>query len=202
MVGWFLTTSEVKRAAVRPMARVGGLMALVLAAFSASSAYAEGGAVSPDLRAGLSDRIDVKLMGRIDARCLLSGGGEIDLGELRGGEGARANFGLDCNLPFNIDIQSKRGGLAHATMPQGQGPFAGLLEYDLQLTVPTLRPDPASVEGRYTSRELLGERTLSSGDGIGAGGGTLEFRMRQPEGAGLLAGSYTETLSLTVTPIM
>jgi len=199
-VGWFLTTSEVKRAAVRPMVRVGGLMALVLAAFGASSACAEG--ISPELRAGLSDTINVKLTGRINARCLLSGGGEINLGELRGGEGAKASFGLDCNLPFNIDIHSQRGGLAHATMPQGQGPFAGLLEYDLQLSVPTLRPDPALVEGRYTSRELLGERTLSSGDGIGAGGGTLEFRMRQPEGAGLLAGRYTETLSLTVTPRM
>ncbi|MFE9084701.1 hypothetical protein ACQKKG_09160 [Brevundimonas sp. NPDC003935] len=198
----FLTTSEGERATVRPMARVGGAMALALAVFSASAAYAEGTSVSPDLRAGLSDSINVKLTGRIDARCLLSGGGEINLGELRGGEGAKANFGLDCNVPFNIDIQSKRGGLAHATMPQGQGPFVGLLEYDLQLTVPTLRPDPALVEGRYTSRELLGERTLSSGDGIGAGGGTLELRMRQPEGAGLLAGSYAEILSLTVTPRM
>jgi hypothetical protein len=154
------------------------------------------------MRAELRDRIDVKLTGRIDARCVISGGGDINLGELSGGEGVSAGFGLDCNVPFNIDIRSARGGLAHVTTPQGQGPFSGLLEYDLHLSVPTLRPDPNLVEGRYSSRELLGERRLSSGDGIGAGGGTLEFQMKRPEGEGLLAGRYSETLSLTVTPRM
>ena len=145
-------------------------------------------------------RLNLGLSGNIASRCLLSGGGDIRFGELRGGEGALAAFGLDCNVPFDIDIRSSRGGLAHVAKPQGEGPFSGILEYDLRLTVPTLQPRPAMVEASYSSRQLLTKRTLSSGNGIAAGGGSLEFRMRQPEGAGLLAGQYTETVNLTVTP--
>lgn len=184
-----------------------GRMVVAVAGLSAAASLAVPAAAEvvsnpSDIRANMGDRLDVKLTGRIDARCLISGGSDIDLGELHGGEGAKASFGLDCNVPFEIDIRSARGGLAHSTLPQGQGPFSGLLPYDLRLTVPTLRPTPDLVEGRYTSRELLGARKLSSGDGIGVGGGTIEFQMHQPEGAGLLAGSYKETLTLTVTPRM
>ncbi len=182
--------------------RAAGVVVAMTAALIALPAAAESSTVPADIRASMGDRLDVKLTGRIEARCLMSGGGAIDFGELRGGEGAKANFGLDCNVPFDIDIRSARGGLAHATLPQGQGPFAGLLLYDLRMTVPTLRPTPDEVEGRYTSSELIGARKLSSGDGIGAGGGTLEFQMRPPAGAGLLAGGYQETLTLTVTPRM
>ncbi len=183
----------------------GRALALVLAlglAGAASAAAAEGIPLTPEIRAGLSDRIDVKLKGRIDARCQMSGGGELNFGQLRGGEGASAAFGLDCNVPFDIDMHSTYGGLSHATQPLGEGPYSGLLEYDVRLTVPTLLPTPATVQASYSSRQLIAKRTLSSGDGISAGGGSLEFRMRNPEGAGLLAGRYRETLTLTVTPRM
>lgn len=173
---------------------------LSMAALVALPAAAEGLNVPSDIRANMGDRLDVKLTGRLDARCLLSGGGDIDLGELRGGEGVMARFGLECNVPFEIDIRSAHGGLAHATKPQGEGPFSGLLEYDLNLTVPVLRPTPGVVRGAFGSRQLLTHATLSSGDGIAAGGGSLELRTRATEGAGLLAGRYSETLSLTVSP--
>lgn len=171
---------------------------LLAASLSAAPALAHG----PDKNVVLGRSLDVAVTGRIASRCMLSGGGDIDLGELRGGEGAQAAFVLDCNVPFDIDVRSARGGLAHVTKPGGEGPFAGLLEYDMRLVVPTVRPAPATVEGRYTSRELMARRTLSSGDGISAGGGLIEFQMRRPEGAGLLAGRYTETVTLTVTPRM
>ena len=178
--------------------RAGALATVALAALGAAPAFAHG----PDKSVALGRSLDVGVTGRIASRCMLSGGGDIDLGELRGGEGAQAAFGLDCNVPFDIDVRSARGGLAHVTKPGGEGPFAGLLEYDLRLVVPTVRPAPATVEGRFTSRELLARRTLSSGDGISAGGGMIEFQTRRPEGAGLLAGRYTETVTLTVTPRM
>jgi hypothetical protein len=147
-------------------------------------------------------RLNLGLSGNIASRCLLSGGGDIRFGELRGGEAARAAFGLDCNVPFTIDIRSAKGGLAHTTLPGGQGPFAGTLEYDMRLVIPTVSPQPVTVEGRFTSRELMGRRSVSSGDGISAGNGLIEFQMRQPEGAGLLAGDYNETVTLTITPRM
>lgn len=142
--------------------------------------------------------LNVAVEGRIVPRCEIQGGGDIDFGELSGGEQATALFGLDCNVPFDLGVTSARGGLAHATKPQGEGPFAGVLPYDLTLTVPTLRPEPHVIRTNFSSIDHTG--VLSSGDGIAAGGGKIEFRTRQPAGAGLLAGQYSETLTVTVTP--
>ncbi len=194
MVGWFLTPSQVKRAAVRPMARVGGLVALMLAAASAASA-------EPMSARGLelsASRLDLVVTGRIMPRCEISGGGDIDFGELAGEKRATALFGLDCNVPFDLGVQSARGGLAHDTQPQGEGPFAGLLPYDLTLTLPTRTPDPRILRENFSS--LTRSKTISSGEGVSAGGGKIEFRTRQPLGVGLLAGKYSETLTVTVTP--
>lgn len=196
MVGWFLTPSEVKRAAVRPMARVGGLVALMLAAAVASTASAE--PMRDRDRDEAARQLQVQVTGRIKASCQLNGGGELNMGELRGGERATALFGLDCNVPFDLALRSQRGGLAHVSQPQGEGPFAGTLPYDVLLTVPTLRPELAVVQANFKSTQMSGQ--LSSGDGIAAGSGKLEFRMRDAPGAGLLAGQYTETLTLIVTP--
>lgn len=199
-MGWFLTPSDGKRAAARPMAQVGGLMALVVAAFAAGSVAAE--PMRDASSAVIGSRLDVVVKGRITPRCQMSGGGDVDLGELSGGESVSALFALDCNVPFDISMQSSRGGLAHVSQPQGEGPFVGLLPYDMRLTIPTLRPSPATVQASFTSTQMIGGRTLSSGDGIAAGGGKLELRTRKPEGAGLLAGRYSEALTLTVTPRM
>jgi hypothetical protein len=196
MVGWFLTPSEVKRAAVLPMARVGGLMVLLLAAAAATTASAE--PMRDRDREGVARELEVRVTGRIKASCQLSGGGELNMGELHGGERATALFGLDCNVPFDLALRSQRGGLAHVSQPQGEGPFAGTLPYDVLLTVPTLRPDPVVVQASFKSTQMAGQ--LSSGEGISAGGGKLEFKMRDAPGSGLLAGQYTETLTLTVTP--
>ena len=95
-MGWFLTPSEVKRAAVRPMARVGGLVALMLAAAVASTASAE--PMRDRDRDEAARQLQVQVTGRIKASCQLNGGGELNMGELRGGERATALFGLDCNV--------------------------------------------------------------------------------------------------------
>lgn len=146
----------------------------------------------------VSSNLNVAVTGQIASRCEISGGGDIDFGELSGGESATALFGLDCNVPFDLGVSSARGGLAHVSKPQGEGPFVGILPYDVTLTVPTLRPEPRVVRSSFSSVDHMG--TLSSGDGIAAGGGRIEFRTRQPAGAGLLAGQYTEIFTVTVTP--
>ena len=198
MVGWFLTTSEVKRAAVRPMARVAGFAALAVAAVTASTASAHDRDHDDD-RDG-STRLEVVLNGRIAPVCKLSGGGDIDFGVLDGNEQADASFGLGCNVPFDLSFQSTRGGLAHATKPRGEGPFAGTLGYTLNVAVPTLSPGPGLMSGSFTSQDLMGRKTLSSGEGVAAGGGRIQIRTQVPGGAGLLAGEYSETLTVTVAP--
>lgn len=194
MVGWFLTTSEVKRAAVRPMARVGGLMALVLAA-AASAASAE-----PMIDSGLVGSLDVIVKGKITPSCRLSGGGDIDFGELTGGQQVEADFGLSCNVPFDISFQSMRGGLAHAVRPGGEGPFAGVLGYTLNVAIPTVSPQAATLGGSFASEDLVAKKTLSSGEGIAQGGGRIQIRTDQLKGVGLLAGEYSEVLNITVAP--
>ena len=151
-------------------------------------------ASSPALAKPVVDTLDVgktlnvNVVGQIVPRCEIQGGGDIDFGELTGGERATALFGLNCNVPFDLGVTSARGGLAHVTKPQGEGPFAGVLPYDVTLTVPTLRPEPRTVQASFSSADHVG--MLSK----------IEFRTRQPTGAGLLAGQYTETLTVTVTP--
>lgn len=199
-LSWFLTASEVERVAARPATRPLGLMALVLALVASGSA-----ASAEPLDKGVIfsvSRIDLTVRGAITPRCQLNGGGDIDFGELTANRSVEAPFALDCNVPFDIGVQSMRGGLAHETMPQGQGPFAGILPYDVRLSFPILRPSPSIVEASFNSSEATGRRFVSSGDGISGGAGKIALRTHAPAGAGLLAGRYAETLMLTVTPRM
>lgn len=160
---------------------------------------ATGAAAKPaDSTIDTGKSLTVAVTGRIVPRCEIQGGGDIDFGELTGGESATALFGLDCNTPFDLEMESANGGLANVRQPQGEGPFSGLLPYDVRLTVPTLRPTPVVVQGGFSSTQRTA--LLSSGDGISAGGGKIEIKTRRPTGAGLLAGQYSETLTLTVTP--
>jgi len=163
-----------------------------------------GAAAASDLAAkgarpdGGDARIDMELAGRISARCDLVGGGDIDFGELTGGETARVRVGLDCNVPFDLSFESARGGLAHAVQPAGEGPYVGTLGYTLSVRVPVVEPQPRMLSGSYESRSLMARKTLVSGEAIAAGDVQLEIRTARPEGAGLLAGAYSETLTITV----
>lgn len=176
--------------------RLGAALAVSAVATAAMTSPALAKPASASLEVGKT--LNVAVVGRIVPRCEIQGGGDVDFGELTGGEQATALFGLDCNVPFDLGVTSARGGLAHATKPQGEGPFAGVLPYDVTLTVPTLRPEPRVIRANFSSIDHTG--VLSSGDGIAAGGGKIEFRTRQPAGAGLLAGQYSETLTVTITP--
>lgn len=195
MVGWFLTPSQVKCAAARPMTRVGGLMALVVAAAIASTASAE-----PANDSGLVGSLDVVVKGKITASCRLSGGGDIDFGELTGGQQVEADFGLACNVPFDISFQSQSGGLAHVNKPRGEGSFAGRLGYTLNVAIPTINPQAATLAGSFASENLIAKKTLSSGEGVAQGGGRIQILTDRPEGVGLLAGEYFEVLNITLAP--
>lgn len=191
-MGWFPTTSEMKRAAVRPMARMCAILGALAVAAGA-------GAVRADSIES-SSGFDVAVTGRIVSDCRLSGGGNIDLGELTGNEVVTADFGLRCNVPFDISFESARGGLAHITKPRGEGPFAGTLAYTLNVAVPTLAPQRGMMSAAYSSADLTARKTLTSGDAIAAGGGRLQIRTQRPQGAGLLAGEYIEILNVTLQP--
>ena len=178
--------------------------ALVIA--SALSGVASNAAASspPSKDVMVSTRsLDLVLRGHLDARCEASGGGVMDFGSaLRGGMEIRAGFGLDCNIPFALKVTSSNGGLAHATSPRGHGPFAGTLRYTMDVRVPTLTAaGPGADVGGSFGSEARSQTFVSGLDSIAAGGGVLSILTQAPEGAGLLAGSYTDTVTITVTAI-
>lgn len=179
--------------------RVSSLAMAGLAAAVLAGAPAPVSAQSKAIEATFS-KLDAVVTGRITDRCELAGGGEISFGELTGQETAVAQLALNCNVPFQLGLQSARGGLTHATLPMGQGPFAGQLGYTVDIRVPTLSPRPAVLQASFNGTELQTRRTLDSGESIAAGGGRLEFTTLRPRGAGLLAGEYSETLTVTLTP--
>lgn len=171
------------------------LTAVACCAFAgAASAHTDGASVAT------FSKLEIALDGRIPARCELGRGGRIDLGELTGGETATANLGFECNVPFELSFQSSRGGLAHDTAPNGQGPYAGTLGYSLDIRVPTLNPTPRALQASFNSRALTSRKSISSDGAIAAGGARLQLVTETPTGAGLLAGKYSETLTVTVTP--
>ena len=155
----------------------------------------------PSEAAAYTPELSLTLSGRIDDRCSISGGGSLALGELTPGEGVAADFSLNCNVPFDLRILSMNGGLAHLTKPEGEGPFAGRLLYDLQLRIPTLSPGASVLAGSFSSSELSAEAVLSSGQAVAASGSSrLAITTRNIPGPGLLAGDYSEVLTISVEP--
>lgn len=187
MVGWVLA-AKMSRASVRLAVAVGVATVMVAA----------GGARADTIES--TSGFDVAVTGRIVSDCRLTGGGTIDLGELTGNEVVTADFGLRCNVPFDLSFESASGGLAHVTKPRGEGPFAGTLAYTLNVAVPTVSPQDGMMSAAFSSAELVARKTLTSGDAVAAGGGRLQIRTQTPQGAGLLAGEYVETLNVTLQP--
>lgn len=147
--------------------------------------------------------IDIAVQGRIAQRCAMGSVGNMDFGDLnRPGLGAVARVQLDCNVPFNMQIRARNGGLAHQQMPTGQGPYAGTVPYTIGVQMPVRRPQTSTVQRTFESRELRGSgRTLSSEGGIAVDGMALSVALGRSSGeAGLLAGDYGETIEITITP--
>lgn len=180
------------RRAMRRLALVAGAALMACASSAVAGERPQPGATP-------FSRVDVLLTGHITERCDIRGGGDINFGELTGNQSATARVALDCNVPFDLSFQSARGGLAHATLPGGEGPFAGTLDYTLDVNVPVIGPHASNLHGRYESRALLARKTLSSGEAIAAGQAQIDILTGTPLGAGLLAGQYSETLTITVT---
>jgi len=147
--------------------------------------------------------LDLHVQGAIAQHCQMGEIDDIDFGDLtRPGLGVRAQVRLNCNIPFTMGIRAQNGALAHAQMPSGQGPYSGVLPYRMAVRMPVRRPQNATIERSFESRELSGNgRTISSEGGIAVDGVALSLALGSPSGdAGLLAGNYGETIVITITP--
>lgn len=146
--------------------------------------------------------VQIALNGEIRQRCAMGSIGDIDFGDLnRRGLGSQTRVALDCNVPFTMTITGQSGALTNSAMPQGQGPYSGSLPYSLGVSVPVRHPSGEVVTRTFASRELQAGATVSSNGGIATDGMSLSIELGQPSGeAGLLAGDYSETITITVSP--
>ncbi|UYY59371.1 hypothetical protein [Sphingomonas sp. S2-65] len=146
--------------------------------------------------------LDIAVEGRIAQRCALGTISTADFGELtRPGLTATALVSLDCNVPFTMGIKAQHGALAHAAMPQGQGPYAGSVPYVLSVEVPVRRPESELVSRIFEGRTLVGGQRMSSNGGIAIDGMRLRLTLGSTGSeAGLLAGQYGDVIEVTIAP--
>ncbi len=147
--------------------------------------------------------LDIAVSGAIRQHCAMGNIGNMDFGNLeRRGLGVETQVALDCNVPFTMTIKGARGGLTHTTMPNGQGPYSGVVPYSLAVEIPVRYPSRQTVSQSFNSRQLLAGGVISSNGGIATDGMRLSVNLGQPSGeAGLLAGDYSETITITVSPL-
>ena len=148
------------------------------------------------------NQMQLRVHGDIVEHCEIGGGSAVDFGDLtRAGMTADIAANLNCNLPFNLRIESTRGGLTNLEHPLGQGPYAGTLPYTLSLDFAVRRPAYGIVSRSFESRTLKGAQTVSSGGGIARNGLNLHVALGRPAGeAGLVAGNYSDTIVINVSP--
>ncbi|WP_234027355.1 hypothetical protein [Aurantiacibacter arachoides] len=147
--------------------------------------------------------VQIAVDGTISQRCAMGSIPNMDFGDLnRGGLSANARVAFDCNVPFTMNISGSGGALSHTTMPSGQGPYSGALPYALGISMPVRHPSVRTLTRTFDSRELRGGGSFSSNGGIATDGMTLSIQLAAPTGeAGLLAGNYVETITITVSPM-
>ncbi len=147
--------------------------------------------------------INLVVTGSIAQHCALGDVPDMDFGDLRRpGLRIETRVAFDCNLPFTMVINGAQGALTHRTMPSGQGPYGGTLPYQIGVTMPLRYPTSRILSRSFASRQLLGGGTIASDGGIATDGMTLDIQLGRPTGeAGLLAGEYSETITITVSPL-
>ena len=147
--------------------------------------------------------VEIAVQGSIREHCAMGNIADMNFGNLeRQGLGRETRVSFDCNLPFTMMIKGERGALTHLSMPNGQGPYGGAVPYSLAIEMPVRHPANEMVSRTFSSTELLAGGVFTSNGGIATDGMVLAVKLGRPTGeAGLLAGDYTETITITVNPM-
>lgn len=169
-------------------------------------AFALGVAAAPPVMAEAIENVrslTMQVKGRIVERCSIGQVSGLHFGDLtRPNLQMSANIPLNCNVPFDVKVQSKFGGLAHVEQPKGEGPYAGTLSYSIGFQMAVRRPQTSLVSSTFQSLDLLGGRSFSSAGGIATDGMSVQVALGRPSSdAGLLAGRYREVIEITISPI-
>jgi hypothetical protein len=158
-------------------------------------------ACASELEASASQRLQVH--GDIAQHCSISSPGNVEFGNLeRDGLQADLSFGLDCNVPFVMNVEAQYGALTNLEYPKGQGPYSGSVPYVLDFSIPARAPSAKLITDSFNSRDLVGGKSISSEGAIATDGMKIHVTLGHAGGeAGLLAGKYGETITITMSSI-
>ena len=148
--------------------------------------------------------LKIEVHGTVTERCAISSPGDVNLGDLnQAGRQTELKFGLDCNVPFYMTVAAEHGALSNREYPKGQGPYAGRLPYQLDLSIPVRKPGSAVVQRSFKGADLAGNgQSFTSNGGIATQGMDARVTLGHAGGAaGLLGGDYSETINVTLSVI-
>lgn len=150
-----------------------------------------------------AETFDITVNGYIAEHCAIGSIADMDFGNLeRRGLNRKTNVDLDCNIPFNMTITGSQGALTHTRLPNGQGDFSGRVPYALSIEMPIRHPAAQIINTTFNSNQLRSGGVISSNGGIAIDGFVLGVELGRANGrAGLLAGEYAETITITISPI-
>lgn len=182
---------------------LGGIGGAGVASAAEPNAAALGSGYSAtDAPLGAPTELRIDLRGQVNARCKMTAppalSGRPDL--TREGE-LQAQFGLDCNTPFNLRVRSGAGGFAAEQAREGVAP---MVPYEIAVAVDT---DAGSNALGWCGADQLTEQpggacAFGSGEGWSSGDaiainrtGTMRLRWNGPPSEGALPlGRYRDTL--------
>lgn len=175
-----------------------GALCVLLAIPPASSTGLRGHHAPP---VSHNDEASLELIGSIEPNCAITrGSGPVDLGDITEAGEANIVLAIDCNEHFGYQILSQNGGLAHQSQTATSNRFARFLPYELSIEIPTTED---IIRDAFTSAELAPGRVETTAFSHSDGGvafsqiATLTLTWDDPAQP-LLAGSYQDTLTLTV----
>lgn len=146
--------------------------------------------------------LTLAVQGTIRQQCAIGNVGDMNFGDLnRVGLSATARVAFSCNIPFAMSIRGQNGALTHRTMPNGQGPYGGKVPYSIGVKMAVRHPSESIINRVFSGSEVQSGGLVSSDGGIATDGMIIDVALGRPSGeAGLLAGEYAETITITVMP--
>ena len=194
-----LTTSPYRACAL--LLLLGGIGGATGASAAGPESGLGSGYTANDAPLGAPTELRIEVRGEVAPRCRMASPPTLaerpDL--TRAGE-IRAQFGLDCNTPFNLRVRSGEGGLSAERPSEG---IARVIPYEIAVAVDT--DSGLSTLGWCGADQLAepgGNCAFGSGEGWSSGDatainrtGTMHLRWAAPRAAGgLPPGRYRDTI--------
>ena len=149
-----------------------------------------------------ADTVTINLTGTITASCALSGvAASASLGDITVAGSTTINFTTDCNAPFAYSLASLNGGLKHTTISTAPSGFAITQAYAVQTIIAT--NSGGGINQTCTSASIkTGAVTCAftnSGTAVAIQKASSLGISWTASASPLLAGTYQDTLTLTVS---